>query len=325
MASDINAKEDRYPWISWAMTGVLTLAVVLAVGLVITRTASASAGGTAGGVAEGYVARAVQRRCAGRGKLNWRESAADECRAAGPASRHSGAGSGTGQRSAVGSVRPDIAGDTARCARQPPKPSLVKTEPPPAESHAVQSPPAVQAAPDAAKQAAYVKAVAGVRQAMAQRNLASKRLLKTAADKAQTDSERAEVERLEIIQDHLEQFWDGIRKAVAEMQPTDEIVLSESNRVAVIECSREELVVQWEGKPRRYRIEAMPMELLSAVAKASFKLTPGTKLVVGSFLAVDAHGDRAEARKLWREAIAGGEADGKLLMPELDVPLPKAR
>ena len=35
MASDINAKEDRYPWISWAMTGVLTLAVVLAVGLVI--------------------------------------------------------------------------------------------------------------------------------------------------------------------------------------------------------------------------------------------------------------------------------------------------
>ena len=142
---------------------------------------------------------------------------------------------------------------------------------------------------------------------MAQRNLASKRLLKTAADKAQTDSEHHEVERLEIIQDHLEQFWDGIRKAVAEMQPTDEIVLSESNRVAVIECSREELVVQWEGKPRRYRIEAMPMELLSAVAKASFKLTPGTKLVVGSFLAVDAHGDRTEARKLWRKAIASSE------------------
>jgi hypothetical protein len=188
------------------------------------------------------------------------------------------------------------------------------------------APPAATAPPDAVKHAAYVKAVADVRRLMAARDIsASKKRLKAAAANAQTPAENVEIERLDTIQDHLEQFWDGIRNAVAAMQPTEEIVLSEVDRVAVIESSRTELAVQMYGRQQRYRIEALPMDLLSAIAKASFKLTPGTKLVVGSFLAVDAHGNRAEARKLWREAIAAGENDGKLLLPELDIPPAEAK
>ncbi len=60
-------------------------------------------------------------------------------------------------------------------------------------------------------------------------------------------------------------------------------------------------------------------------ATSSFKPTPGSKLIVGTFLAMDAEGDRKEARKLWSEAIARGESDGKLLLPELDVPIQKVR
>ena len=166
-----------------------------------------------------------------------------------------------------------------------------------------------------------MRAVADVRAAMGQRNLAaSKRSLQTAAANAQSAADQAELERLQILQDHLEQFWDGIRRAVAAMQPVDEIVLSESNRVAVIEASREELAVQWEGRPQRFRIEAIPMDLLAAIARSSFKLTPGSKLIIGSFLAMDSLGDRAEAGKFWQEAIRGGEKQGKLLLPELDVP-----
>ena len=108
---------------------------------------------------------------------------------------------------------------------------------------------------------------------MAHRNLAaSKRNLETAAANVQSEADQAELERLQILQDHLEQFWDRIRGAVAAMQPVDEIVLSESNRVAVIEASREELAVQWEGRPRRFRIEAIPMDLLAAIARSSIKL-----------------------------------------------------
>jgi hypothetical protein len=166
-----------------------------------------------------------------------------------------------------------------------------------------------------------VRAVAAVRASMAQRNLtASKRNLETAAANVQSEADQTELERLQILQDHLEQFWDRIRNAVAAMQPVDEIVLSESNRVAVIEASRELLSVQWEGHPQKFRIEAIPMGLLAAIARSSIKLTAGSKLILGSFLAMDALGDRATAGKFWKEAIQGGEDQGTLLLPELRIP-----
>jgi hypothetical protein len=316
LATDINA-EHRYPWLSWATTGVLTLVVMLGVGLVISAQhpplqaalpKGASPTRTSADASAASATSATVPRTSASLPVQDVATTAPEAVPAAPAA--------SDPVNATPPTTPRVA------SQRPPDPSppdqlpVRADRPPQTGSHTVQPPPAVHEVPDAVKQSAYVKAVASIRQAMAQRNLAaSKRLLKTAADKAQNDAQHAEVEHLEMIQDHLERFWDGIRKAVAEMQPTDEIVLSESNRVAVIESSRTELAVQWEGRPRRYRIEAMPMELLSAVAK----LTPGSKLVVGSFLAVDAHGDRAEARKLWREAIASGEKDGELLMPELDV------
>ena len=168
-----------------------------------------------------------------------------------------------------------------------------------------------------------MRAVAEVRAAMGQRNLAtSKRSLQTAAANAQTAADQAELERLQVLQDHLQQFWDGIRKSVAAMQPVDEIILSNSNRVAVVEASREQLAVQWEGRPQRWRIEAIPRDLLMAIVKSSFKPTAGSKLIFGSFLVMDPLGDRALGGKLWQEAIRGGESEGKLLLPELSVPRP---
>ena len=41
MASEISDDDDGYPWLSWALTGVLTLAGVLIVGLVISVRESA--------------------------------------------------------------------------------------------------------------------------------------------------------------------------------------------------------------------------------------------------------------------------------------------
>ena len=186
------------------------------------------------------------------------------------------------------------------------------------ESVAANPAPATQ---DAEKRTAFVRAVADVRAAMGQRNLAtSKRHLQTAAANVQGPADQAELQRLQALQDHLEQFWGGIRRALAAMRPLDEIALSDSNRVAVIEASGEGLAVQREGRPQRYRIGAIPMDLLSAIAKQSFKPTAGSKLIIGSFLAMDSLGNRAEADKLWQEAIRGGEDKGKLLLPELEIP-----
>jgi hypothetical protein len=177
------------------------------------------------------------------------------------------------------------------------------------------------AKPDAAKSAAFAAAVAAARVSMSKRNLtASKQRLQAATTNAQTDAEQAELDRLEILQDHLEQYWAGISKAVAAMQPVDEIVLTNSNRVAVIEASRTNLVVQWEGRRQNFRINAIPRELLWAITKTSFKPTAGSKLVVGAFLAMDEEGNRAQAARLWKEALQAGEEEGKSLLPELEVP-----
>ena len=218
---------------------------------------------------------------------------------------------------------PATALDSKNAAATPLPGAAAPNPEPAAQPAAAKQDPAKQdpAKQDAAKLAAFTRAVAGARAAMAQRDLAaSKQKLETAAANAQGAADQAELERLQMLQDHLEQFWDGIHKAVAAMQPVDEIVLSESNRVAVIEANGQTLSVQWEGRPRRWRIEAIPMSLLSAIAKSSFRQTPGSKLIVGSFLAMDSLGDRTEAAKLWREAIRNGESEGKLLLPELKVP-----
>jgi hypothetical protein len=345
-------QEDRYPWLSWAMTGVLTLAGMLVIGLVISVRNAPPQAGTQARLSQDAPPPSVKSV----------SSAASPARR--PAS--SAANGVTPAKPRVAATPPPIVAEpappgeveamppkivphkaplaVAAVPAAPPEPSAapaVKADPPltpppsspppsASETHAAAAPRSqpkqLAAPPDAAKSANYKKAVADVRRLMAARNIAaSKQRLKVAADNAQSPAENAEVERLDTIQDHLEQFWDGIRDAVAAMQPTNEIVLSEVERVAVIEASRKELAVQMYGRQRRYRIEALPMDLLSAIAKSSFKLTPGTKLVVGSFLAMDTYGNRTEARKFWREAIAGGENDGKLLLPELDVPPAKSK
>ena len=62
---------------------------------------------------------------------------------------------------------------------------------------------------------------------------------------------------------------------------------------------------------------------LEALVNRSFQPTAGSKVVVGSFLAVDAEAlNRKQARKLWDEAAKAGEPQGKQLIPELDAPLP---
>jgi hypothetical protein len=364
VVSEIDRQYDRYPWLGWAVTGVLTLAGVLVFGLVmsaqhppaqpgppnVSGTLRVPASSGTRSVPDTMLASGAQSKP----DTIPRPSAAlavsaPSASAAKPAPPPPSPRPIVAEIPAVielSAVPADSAKPVpARKLPDPPvqiaqNPALAEVAPPhPVAPRPSASPPATsssgalrptvssakQPAPDAAKRAAYAKAVADVRKAMSQRDLATaKKRLKAAADNAQGPAEQDEVERLETIQDYLEQFWDGVRNAVAAMQATEEIVLSESNRVSVIESSRKELVVQMYGRPRRYRIEMLPMDLLSAIAKASFKPTPGSKLVVGSFLAVDAHGDRNEAKKLWREAIAAGEKDGKLLLPELDAPRPKS-
>ena len=178
-------------------------------------------------------------------------------------------------------------------------------------------------AESSAKRTTFARAVGDVRTAMAKRDLAgAKRLLVAVSANAQSDADRAQFERLQILVENLEEFWKAVRGCVAKLQPVEEIELKDT-RVAVVEASRDALTVHIYGRNQTFRTLALPPPLLEALVNRSFQPTAGSKVVVGSFLAVDAEAlNRKQARKLWEEAAKAGEPQGKQLMPELDAPLP---
>ena len=157
---------------------------------------------------------------------------------------------------------------------------------------------------------------------MSQRDLtAAHEHFKTAEANSQTPADDTEVERLQIMLDNLDQFWKGLHDAAAKLQPGDELELKD-NRVAIVEASRDELMIHVYGRQQRYRVDALPIALVRALVDRSFASTPGSKVIVGTFLAMDKEGDRGRARVLWEDAAKHGESLGRDLLPELDVPLP---
>ena len=177
-------------------------------------------------------------------------------------------------------------------------------------------------ADDPAKRAVYSRAVADARRAIWRRDMATARkFVKTAQANLQNQADQTEFERLEIILDNLNQFWNGLRNAVAKLQAGDELELKD-NRVAVIEANRNELMIQIYGRQERYRVEAMPIALMTALVNQSFAQTPDSKVIVATFLAMDKEGDRGRARLLWEDAAKHGQSLGRDLLPELSIPLP---
>jgi len=197
-------------------------------------------------------------------------------------------------------------------------------DPPPAEYPAGQQPPTQkpetpQPQPDPRKQASLAEALSEARLCMSERDLAgAKGALETATGNAQTADDRTRLERLKAMVSNLEQFWLGIHDGTASLDAPGELVLK-GTRVAIVEASRDELIIKAAGRTRRYRVEFLPTPLVMAVAERIFSKDPVNKALVGTFLAVDPDGNRAHARQLWQEATRAG-IDCTWLMPELDAP-----
>jgi len=166
---------------------------------------------------------------------------------------------------------------------------------------------------DAQKQAAFARAVSAARLSMSEHDLAAVRQqLESAAADAQTPEEQQQVARLQTMLGYLEEFWEGMRQSVAQLEAAEELVLK-TTRVAVVDSSREELVVRAAGRNRAWRIENMPMSIVMAIVNKSFPKDATSKVLLGTFLAVDPDGDRAYARQLWREAAQEGFDLGDLM------------
>jgi hypothetical protein len=170
---------------------------------------------------------------------------------------------------------------------------------------------------ESANSPAFTQAVADARNAMARRDLAAAKKLLDQADQAAKGAEdSAQVERLRTILGYLDQFWNGIRSAMAKLNANEEIVVRDVHAI-VVENDRDTLVVKTASRIHRYTIETLPTPLVMMFVEQSFGKDVDSHAVIAAFLAVDPKGDRTLAKHYWQEA-AKADIDTEKLLPELD-------
>ncbi len=174
---------------------------------------------------------------------------------------------------------------------------------------------------DAQKQGMYQQSVAAARAAMRRRDLAgAKQDIRAAVKLVQTPEEEVEIARLVALAKHLDEFWKTISRVVASLTPAQEVAVGKTVAV-VVETSAAQITFRLEGREQTYVIRDLPGPMVEALVHNGFADNVATKVLLGTYLAMDARGDRQAARKVWQEVINAGQ-DIKDLMAELDVASP---
>lgn len=160
------------------------------------------------------------------------------------------------------------------------------------------------------------------RRAMARRDLkAARQHADSAVRAARSPTERGEAQRVGTLLESLEIFWQSVREEAGRLQSGHEIRIGDYH-VVVVESGENAIIIHVRGLNRRYTMENLPQIMAVGLAQRRLKKgDPSTNLHVGSFLAVDARGDRQQARRRWQDA---GEL-GAALMPELEMAPPLTR
>ncbi|MGO8745177.1 MAG: hypothetical protein ACLQNE_04230 [Thermoguttaceae bacterium] len=172
-------------------------------------------------------------------------------------------------------------------------------------------------AADPQKQQALRRDLAASRAAMAARDIpAARTALKSATAHSQTDADAAEVSRVEGLLDNLDEFWKAMNKILAGLGVGQEITVNNTPMI-VAATAPGRLTIRSEGQNRDCTPANMPGVLVVTLARES--LDPkavSSKILLGTYLAMDSQGNRAEARRLWEAAAKQGE-DVKDLLAEL--------
>jgi hypothetical protein len=155
-----------------------------------------------------------------------------------------------------------------------------------------------------------------VRQAMIQQKLpVAREHLQAAAKLIQNEADKAQVDRLDVMIDNLRQFYTYMNQAIAGLQPTEELALGRE-RVIIVAITQQGIILRGDGRNYQYSFNALPEPLLSVLIERAFTMTPDSKMVIGTYMAVSPHGNRVRAKQLWEEAARAKPSVG-FLMPEL--------
>ena len=172
---------------------------------------------------------------------------------------------------------------------------------------------------DPKKREALRRALADTRKAMAKRDIpGAKRAFRNAGPNAQSQAEQEEVARVQDLLANLEEFWKGVGKIVVGFSITQEVTLGKTS-VIIVEASPQRFTFRTAGQNYSYTLLNMPRWLVEGLVSFGFSpKEPSTKILLGTFMAMDSAGDRKQARKLWEDAIRQGQ-DVKYLLAELNV------
>ena len=175
---------------------------------------------------------------------------------------------------------------------------------------------------DPAKQKAFKQALAGARIALSQRDQAGlNRYLTLAGHNAQGPDDQAAIQRMRLMGQYLEKYWQGIGRMMAQLVTAEEIIVGKE-RISVVESDATAMTVHVQGQNYTYKVAQLPRVLMFFLAERLLNKEPAAKTYYGVYLAISPNGDRDRARALLEEA-AKQDSEVEKLLPELDeAPVP---
>ena len=150
--------------------------------------------------------------------------------------------------------------------------------------------------------------LAGMNPEMARASL--KDALKHATDRYQ----KTEIARLDECINLIEDYLSAMSNFCANNQ-LDEIKLSETEFVKIVEMKKDHITVRSQGVNKTYLINQLSPKFVRILVGKSYNANKDNQAVFGAFEAFHPKGDRALARKLW----TASSLDRRML-EELDVP-----
>lgn len=202
-----------------------------------------------------------------------------------------------------------------------PKPTAPPTPTPtPVPAPKPTPPPAM---PDAKKNDAVTTSLNLARAALSKGDVRGARAQVEVARKFEVPARTDEIDRVEALARYIEEFDKAVRGGIKNLEIGGQFAVKDSF-VGVVEVQPESIVLRIEGQNKTFSIAGLPPALAYALAESWLrKEDAATKIILGTFQAMQPRGDRLKARDLWQAAaLEGAKIVAEQLLPELNVPLP---
>ena len=151
-----------------------------------------------------------------------------------------------------------------------------------------------------------------IRAALALRELQQAKQLLENAPQTGTEDFIVQIERLDMIQDYLSQFWSAVDEGARSLNALDEITVGKT-KASIVEVENGQIIVRVAGENKRYSFHNMPPKLAVVLAGRTLAKNKQNLVFLATYHLADKSGDRVEAERLLGEAKRSGVAIGTLL------------